>query len=150
MGHPKTSLSFITASIFLKVIIAININPIFNSDFQGALLLALWYPARDMSATYNELLMGISISCFFLSLVMMCLYYSYFHPNRLSHAESEGKWLIQRIQKSSKSKSNFIWSRKKGIQYLNSSHQKRYIRAREILEWNTFNWKWKIKISAKI
>jgi len=91
MGHPKTSLSFITASIFLKVIIAININPIFNSDFQGALLLALWYPARDMSATYNELLMGISISCFFLSLVMMCLYYSYFHPNRLSHAESEGK-----------------------------------------------------------
>ena len=70
---------------------AININPIFNSDFQGALLLALWYPARDMSATYNELLMGISISCFFLSLVMMCLYYSYFHPNRLSHAESEGK-----------------------------------------------------------
>ena len=64
---------------------------IFNSDFQGALLLALWFPARDMSATYNELLMGISISCFFLSLVMMCLYYSYFHPNRLSHAESEGK-----------------------------------------------------------
>merc|ERR1711990_1298553 len=56
---------------------------------EGALLLALWYPARDMSATYNELLMGISISCFFLSLVMMCLYYSYFHPNRLSHAESE-------------------------------------------------------------
>ena len=64
---------------------------ILNSDFQGALLLALWYPARDMSATYNELLMGISISCFFLSLVMMCLYYSYFHPNKLSHAESEGK-----------------------------------------------------------
>ena len=42
----------------------------------------------------------------------MCLYYSYFHPNKLSHAESEGKWLIQTIQKSSKSKLNF-WSQKR-------------------------------------
>ena len=77
---------------FLEGTITIIISTIFNFDFFiGALLLALWYPARDMSAIYNELLMGISISCFFLSLVMMCLYYAYFHPNKLSHAESEGK-----------------------------------------------------------
>ena len=156
MDHPKTSLSFITASIFLKVI-TININPTFlfpikNSPPLISILKAHYFwPCGTQHVicrplTTNSWWEFRSAVFFFLWswCVFTTLIFIQINCLMLSLKESDS---FKQFKNLRNPKSNLIWSQKKG---LNSSHRKRYFRAREILEWYNFNWKWKIKISAKI